>query len=211
MPTLSDREIKELISTKKLIITPLIADNIQPGSIDLTLGNEIDILQVHASTTVDLTKDCKDLNTHTEKKDISSGFELLPGQTVTGHSAEYIEMPRDVNGFILNRNSLARIGLDAGLSQYINPDYKGHKIIQIRNNASFPIKLMPGIRICTLVLLKMGDTSDRSFDERHNTESLTGFIEKLRKSHQDVETAKSLDKSFSDFMNRRIQELAQGR
>ena len=43
MSTLSDKDIWNLIEKEELCISPLTTDNIQPGSIDLTLGSTIDV------------------------------------------------------------------------------------------------------------------------------------------------------------------------
>ena len=42
MSSLNDKEIFDLIEKKQLSITPLDPNNIQPGSIDLTLGSTVD-------------------------------------------------------------------------------------------------------------------------------------------------------------------------
>ena len=44
MTTLSDSEILEFLREKKLVITNLPADNIQLGSVDLTLGKTVEVV-----------------------------------------------------------------------------------------------------------------------------------------------------------------------
>ena len=137
MSTLSDKDIWNLIEKEELCISPLTPDNIQPGSIDLTLGSTIDVFDAGK---VDVNISKEDLKLRTKSVDITGGFDLNPGQFVTGHSAELIKMPNYLNGLILNRNSFARIGLHAEISQYINPGYEGNKIIVLSNisNSTFP-------------------------------------------------------------------------
>ena len=53
MPALSDREIYEALERKELSITPLTADNVHPGSIDLTQHSEVDVFE--SSVPLDLT------------------------------------------------------------------------------------------------------------------------------------------------------------
>ena len=55
MSSLNDKEIFDLIEKKQLSITPLDPNNIQPGSIDLTLGSTVDHWECNPDETLDLT------------------------------------------------------------------------------------------------------------------------------------------------------------
>ncbi|MCI7252144.1 MAG: dCTP deaminase [Succinatimonas sp.] len=202
MSSLSDKDILELIRLGKLNISPLQVSNIQPGSIDLTLADSIE--QFSFDKTIDLSELSKDdLKRSSKIISISDGYELKPGEFVTGHSSELISLPQDVNGLIMNRNSLAKVGLNAAISQYINPGFHGNKIIVIANMGATSIILKPGIRICTLVLFRMSSTSYRAYDQRHDTASIKDHMTGM--SYTD---SKHIDDSLSDFMNERIKELA---
>lgn len=203
MPSLNDRAIFEAHKNGELVIEPWNGANVQPGSIDLTLGDTIDIFQPEQE--IDLNQDCKELLEGRTKKDVpADGYPLAPGETVIGHSAETIRLPQYLNGLILNRNSLIRIGLNAALSQYINPGFHGNKIIVLQNIGKVTIRLKAGIRICQLVLFNMGANSVRSYDERHSLEAIRQMGGAI-KEHQDP-----LENSISDFMNARIAQLAGG-
>ena len=58
MSSLSDKDILELIRLGKLNISPLQVSNIQPGSIDLTLADSIELFKINK--TVDLSELSKD-------------------------------------------------------------------------------------------------------------------------------------------------------
>ncbi len=209
MSSMSDRAIQEALKRKDLIIEPLIFDNVQPGSIDLTLGSSIDIFCPNKS--VDLWSIRKDeLQAFTQTIDITDGYDLQPGQFVKGHSKEMIKLPCFINGEILNRNSLVSIGLNAALSQYINPGFNGHKIIVLHNMSNQVIRIKAGIRICQLVLFKMDGESIRSYEHRHDLSEMSNYIDELEATIK-VDKNKHIDTSLSDFMNKRIDEIAQGK
>ena len=207
MTTLSDKNIKELINLGQLKIEPLIKDNIQPGSIDLTLGDEIDVFNFDGLVDIEAFPNTKAIKECFTSVNITNGFTLNPNQSVTGHSKEFLKLPQDINGLILNRNSLAMIGINAAISQYINPGFSGNKIIVLSNISSRPINIKAGLRICTLVLFKMGSESIRSYQNRHNEDCLknlfTGYdTAKIKRENKNIDT------SIADYMNMRIAELA---
>ncbi len=207
MPSLSDKEIFELIEKKQLSISPLDPNNIQPGSIDLTLGSTVDHWECNPDKTLDLTLDDnkKFIEDHFRKNiDITNGYTLEPNDFVRGHSAETIKLPSFINGIIVNRNSLCSVGLDVSISQYINPSYQKNKIIVIRNISHNKIKIKSGLRICQLVLFRMQSEAIRDYSNRHSLELLKDFID-TKKS----QTNKNLDNSLSEFMDKRIEEIAQ--
>ena len=201
MSALSESEILEFIRSKELIVEGLTPSHIQLGSIDLTLGNTVDVLSMPEDFVFDCSLDVKDFLHQHRKAD----NQILPAD-----SAEHIRMPKALNGIIVNRNSFARIGIDAGISQYINPGFEGNKIIVIKNNSPFTIKIKPGIRICSLILFRMGEESMREFSERHNTTKIVDFIKKQGSdSSFDLKDKKDVDTSLSDYMDMRIKEISE--
>lgn len=208
MSTLSDKEIFELIEKKQLLISPLTYNNVQPGSIDLTLGTTVDHWECSSDEILDLTLDNnkKFIEDHFRTIDITDGYILEPNDFVRGHSAETIKLPSFINGIIVNRNSLCSVGLDVSMSQYINPSYQKNKIIVIRNISHNKIKIKSGLRICQLVLFRMQSESIRNYSNRHSLEALKNFIDNKR-----AQVNKNLDQSLSEFMEKRINEIAEKR
>lgn len=197
MAALSDREILEALDRQEITITPFIRNNVQPGSIDLTLGSNVDVWDCEEVLDLDPSVTTKGfLKDHFKETDISAGYELKPGEFVKGHSAEEITLPSYINGAIFNRNSLAGCGLDAAVSQYINPGFHGNKIIVIRNLSRNSIILRPGIKICQLILFRLGTTAIRSYSERHDPVLLGG------------KKTEATDNPFSRFMEERIAKIA---
>lgn len=208
MSSLSDKEIFELIEKKQLSISPLDPNNVQPGSIDLTLGRTVDHWECSPDETLDLTLEDnkKFIEEHFRTIDITDGYVLEPNDFVRGYSAETVKLPSFINGIIVNRNSLCSVGLDVSISQYINPSFKKNKIIIIRNISKNKIKIKSGLRICQLILFRMESESIREYSNRHSLESLKEFID-----IQNAQKNKHMDHSLSEFMDKRINEIAAGK
>lgn len=204
MAALSDTEIFAAINSGELSVEPLDPDNVQLGSIDLTLAAKVDVLKPQGDA---IDPAGGDFGRYLDTVDITGGYILEPGHFVTGHSAEHIRMPNNMNGLLANRNSMVRVGLDAAVSCYINPGFHGNKIIVVRNMGSRPLKLTPGLRICQLVIFRLGAETIRTYDSRHDTDELNEYIR--QRLNADMSTnGYHMDTSLAEFMNQRIAEAA---
>ena len=212
MSTMSNRSIQQSIKNKEIVIEPLYLDNIQPVSIDLTLGQTIDVLCPTKQIDLEsIQKDAQDeLQKLTQKIDITEGYDLQPGQLVKGYSKETIKLPSNINGLIFNIDSLASIGLNAALSQYVNPGFNGHKTIMIYNMSNQVIRIKAGIRICKLVFFKMDDNSIRSDEHYLDLNEVSSYIDELEATWKD-DSSRHLDTSIADFMNKRIDVIVKGK
>jgi dephospho-CoA kinase len=65
---------------------------------------------------------------------------------------EYVGLPQTLAGLVIGRSSWERMGLNLRLSR-IPPGYRGCISLQLINHAEIPIVLLPGARICQLLLL----------------------------------------------------------
>jgi len=156
MTILSRSAILKLIAQGRLKITPFSEDQVGPGSIDLTLGNEFRVFQtkgevIHATDKIPV-------DTFTRRVTVKDGDFLLlkPGELVHGMSRERIELPDDVAGWLEGRSSYARIGLMIHMSAgLVQPGTQNRQVLEISNMSPVPIALHPGTRICQLVLETM--------------------------------------------------------
>jgi len=153
---LSKAAILEYIRNGRLEIEPFNEDQVGPGSIDLTLGNEFRVFEkvseiYHAKDEVDFEKITKRINV----KD-GDYFLLMPGELVHGITKERLKLPENLAGWIEGRTSYARIGLmihvTAGLVQ---PGSDNKQVLEISNMSPMPIALYPGTKICQIVLETM--------------------------------------------------------
>ena len=210
MAALSDSQILDLIHDQQLQIEPLIADNVQPASVDLTLHQTISVLKQERGP-IDSKNIKTSNNTLFEELQIpGEGFVLNPMSYVVGHSAELVVLPQSVNGAILNRNSLAQIGIDVTSSAYINPGFSGRKTIVIHNFGSRSIILYAGMRICQLVLFTLGTASLRSYNDRHQESRIIDYARSCVGSDVLIEGENHhLDNSLSRILDNMLQKARQ--
>lgn len=212
MTSISNKTIREAIRKKELLIDPLNFDNIKASCIDLTLASTIDFFSpTKAIDLASIPNDAQDkLHKLTQTIDIAEGYDLQPGQLVKGYSKEIMKLPSNINGLILNIDSLASIGLNAAISQYVNLGFNGHKSIVLYNMSNQVIRIKAGIRICKLVLFKMDENQVRSKDYHLDLNELSSYIDELEATRTD-DNSRNLDTSIADFMKKRIDEIVKGK
>lgn len=214
MTILSDTSIREKINSGEIGVEPFQSDNLQPSSLDLTLGHDLRVPKNGVVTKIPY--ETSDIDGWFDNVTVQDEFKLNPGQFVIGQIQEKITLPNDIMGNIHNRSSLIRLGIDVGLSSYINPGYSGKLPIAIRNVGPFIVPLVPGIRICQLVLFHTSTPSrgyDHARDAKYqNEENIT-----LSRLSEDEEIAGYLkttydtksQSSLANYLNNRIAERAQ--
>lgn len=204
MPVLNDRAIMDAIRDRKLVITPLIRNNVQPGSVDLTLDKVVE--EIVLPDVLDVSAMATSLAENEREVDISEGYVLKPGKYVRGHSAEYMHIPDNVIGMLSNRNSLALIGIDAAISSFANPGFKGKKTIVIRNFGDSSIVLRSGMRICQISFFEMTGGALRSYEDRHDETLMNHFTRQNFPSL--MESVRNVDDSLSEFLENSIRKAA---
>ncbi len=152
---LSDRDIKEYMRKKKLVIKPRPSpEQIQPAWIDLRLGNEFMVFKRREIPYIDP----KNPKNYGEKIKVGNNkpFILHPGEFVLGTVKEYIKFPEDLAGAVDGRSSLGRLGILTHItSTFINPGWEGRLVLEINNIGKMPIALYPGMRVCKVVFFKL--------------------------------------------------------
>lgn len=203
MSVLSDSEIIKCLNDRIIDINPLVLNNIQPSSIDLTLSDDIEILTSNETLDLSQVKNTEVLDRLVLKSKIGDGYILEPGCMVLGYTKEELCFTTQVNGRICNRNSLARWGLDASLGHYINPNFKGRMPLVIRNVGPLKLILHSDMKICQLELHLLSFSSIRNYENRHDYAAFKGSIpseweEKFEKD------SKGMNSTLSDYLHERI-------
>jgi dCTP deaminase len=147
MAVFSDIRIIESIYRHELGINPFIPANVKPSSIDLTL--DVSFRKPKSDQGIINVYD-KDFEKYYET--ITGPIVLKSKDFIIGQIKEQLTLSKNMTGTILNRNSLIRMGLNVNLSTYINPGYQGQLPIVLNNIGDFSLELIPGMRICQLVL-----------------------------------------------------------
>ena len=216
MSVLSETKILANIYTRDLTINPLNIEFIQPSSIDLTLDDNIEIPKPDIRITPPYPNR-EEIRNSFIKSTLANSFVLRPGQFILGQVRETLELSDKLVGSVQNRNSIIRLGINVGLSTYINPGYKGKLPIAIHNIGNFDVELVAGMRICQLVL---HDTSGvihgygkREHSKYHDEGEIT-----LSRLSEDSEFKEYMarynkdnirhNKHIADFLEARINESA---
>jgi dCTP deaminase len=146
---LTKPEILKQIKRDKIKIEPFEENSIGPASIDLTLDNN---LRVFTNKEIILDEDAN-YKSISKIINISKGYILKPGELVLGITKEKITLPEDICGWLNSRSRFARIGLMSHITApFISPGVSNRQILEIFNAGKNKIKLMPGTKICQLVL-----------------------------------------------------------
>lgn len=166
---LSDKSIKKLIKSKKLVVKGLSQKAIQPSSVDLTLGSGALILKYWN------TKGVLDLDSKVEHQKISSQKEIIiPAHSfVLGTTKEFIELPKNVSGFVEGRSSVGRMGLFIQNASVVGPGFKGKLTLELYNANILPIRLKPGRRICQLILFQMDQPAGKPYKGKYQGQKKT--------------------------------------
>ncbi len=150
---LSDKTLIKMLGEKKLIVSPLEPEQIQPASIDIRIGNTYSILEDSSFGIINLDKEIKYKQITTEK------FLLLPGQFVLATTMEYFELPDNLTAFVEGRSSLGRMGLFIQNAGWVDPGFKGEITLELFNANRCAIELKAGRRVGQLVFAQLDDNA----------------------------------------------------
>jgi dCTP deaminase len=146
---LSDGTIRQLLDDKTLVIEPLVAQSIQPASVDCRIGNHFLVVE---STQEGIIK----MNSEIKYREVISESMLIPPHSfLLAMTQEYIELPHNLTAFVEGRSSIGRMGLFIQNAGWVDPGFKGNITLQLYNANSLPIEVQAGRRVCQLVLCKM--------------------------------------------------------
>lgn len=161
---LPDHEIRTLCKERALVF-PFYEKNVQPASIDVTLGTEFRIFEPHDDRCIDLA-DPVDIT----KRVIAgeSGFVLHPGEFALGVTEEVVTMPDDLVARIEGKSSLGRLGLIVhATAGFIDPGFKGRITLEMTNLMRLPLVLRPGQLIGQISFHVMTAPVQKRYDGRY--------------------------------------------
>lgn len=154
---LSDNDIRTKLYCGDIKIIPFNFDQIQPSSVDLTLGDEFIILHPNqGDKNHDGFLDSK-LETKYTKINLCNGcFTLPPKQFVLGTTVEKVEIPDNIVGRVEGRSSIGRLGVIVhATAGYVDPGFKGNITLEFYNFNEFPVLLYKDQRVCQIVFEEM--------------------------------------------------------
>ncbi|MDH3519460.1 MAG: dCTP deaminase [Myxococcales bacterium] len=153
MAVLTRNAILAEIEAGNVSITPFELDQLGSASIDLTLGDEIRVIQSGARP-IDVLAD-SDFRDFTRVERLDDPYVLAPGSTIHGITRERIRLPRNLCGFLEGRSRFARLGLMIHVtSAFVQPGVDNRQVLEMSNVSGHPLRLHAGVRVCQIVLMR---------------------------------------------------------
>lgn len=164
-----DSTLREKINNKEIILDPLIEENIQPASIDVTLSNHF-LEPGFNGAVVDLTNPIKYNEFIADKH---NGFVLRPHTFVLASTREYIGIPDNVTAWIEGRSSIGRIGLFIQNAGWIDPGFEGTITLELFNASNYSIRLIPGTKVGQIIFAELDDRCKFPYVGKYQCQSIT--------------------------------------
>ncbi len=160
---LSDRDIRNYLQQKKLIITPLNVDTVRENGVDLRIGDQIArFIKLAEPVDVDKPEEIKNAYVVTHGNE----FIIAPHEHVLLTTLEYVKMPDDLVGFVNLRSTFARLGLiipptgiDAGFEGQITIELVG---------SEFPVRLRTGTRFIHVIFAKTSSPVEKPYHGKYH-------------------------------------------
>lgn len=151
MSPLIDTEILAAIHKGEIVIDPFDAINIQPNSIDITLGDEF----------IWFLKSEDPIDPHIRESDTTRGmlrtdaFIIHSHEFVLATTLERVELPKDICAMLMGRSSFARLGLEVHQTAgWVDAGFRGNLTLELVNNNCRDIILKKGDKVGQLVFFR---------------------------------------------------------
>lgn len=162
---LSDTDIKKGIKSGSIVIRPFEPKRLQPVSYDVTLGNEFEVTNRHATGAIDPANKLYP-QTRTVKVKDGEAFILHPGESVLGKQREFIGVDHEHLILLSGKSSLARAGLVVhNTAMLFNPGHYFYPTFELVNTNNVPIILRPGMTIAQLIFARLSSPTDRTYKD----------------------------------------------
>ena len=153
MAVLTRDAILAELESGRLVIDPWSPDQLGAASIDLTLGDEIRVIEAGPAP-IELVENA-DYREHTQLRGLDEPFVLNPGVTIHGITRERITLPPTLCGFLEGRSRFARLGLMIHVtSAFVQPGASNRQVLEMSNVSNHPLRIHAGVRLCQIVLLR---------------------------------------------------------
>ena len=137
----------------RLRLAPFSRDQVGAASIDLTLGDEIRVMDL-GSDPINVL-DGEDFRDHTSVRQLAEPYVLDPGRTIHGITRERIALPGNLCGFLEGRSRFARLGLMIHVtSAFVQPGVDNRQVLEMSNVSDRPLRIHAGVRVCQIVLMR---------------------------------------------------------
>lgn len=159
-PVLSDRTILNYIKKGWLVDHPIKPEQIQPNSIDLTLGHiwskpninaYNDIFESFIDPSVEIFYDSGEFRDFYKNR---KAYLLHPGEFICMATNETLKIPSGIVAFVQGRSSIARLGIQTEQAGLVDSGFHGTITLEVENQSKYPILLMEGMRIAQVWFIR---------------------------------------------------------
>jgi dCTP deaminase len=167
---LSDRDIKKALESGRIVIDPAVDYAVQLGScsLDFRLGNTFRVFAYTKHAYID-PQNSSLMHEMMEEVRVPEGeaFVMRPGEFVLAVTVEHLTLPDDIMGRIEGRSSLGRIGIIVhGTASVFDPGWVGHPVLELGNLGVMPVKLYPGMRICSFTFEELTTPTEQPYHKK---------------------------------------------
>lgn len=164
---LSDREIKQYLKNKKIVIkpTPDLKTQLGSCSIDFRLGNKFRVFDYSKHHLIDPQhKKINQINQEiTREVVVKNGepFIMHPGDFVLAVTMERLTISPELLGRLEGRSSLGRLGIVVhSTASVFDPGWDGNPVLELGNLGRIPVALYPGMRICSMTFEQLSSPAE---------------------------------------------------
>jgi dCTP deaminase len=147
---LSDKQIRVMIERDNLI-APVTDKQINPASVNLTLGNTYLVPKIQTVGPTYLGDEVEYLRFEAKKE---NGFPIKSGEFVLATTQERVNIPSNIAAFVQGRSSIGRIGLATQNAGFVDPGFHGHITLELVNESPNTILLKEGYPVAQLVFFE---------------------------------------------------------
>lgn len=156
---LNDKEIYNYLGNK-IIIDP-IPKNLQPCSVDLTLGNDFKRFKKGLNTIIDPEYPPSEEYYESCNRNY---YILKPGEFILGTTKEIVAIAKDISAVVEGKSTLGRLGLVVHITAgFIDAGFNGKITLELKNLGDYPIILKSGMKICQIVFEEMNEECERGY------------------------------------------------
>ena len=194
---LADNDIKMYNNKGYLIEQPLTDIQLQPNSVDLTLGGTWKRLRSnsdawwHRKNGIKHVIDTKnpiesDDGIFNTMDDGSKFYMVKPGEFILMASNEILNIPNGIVSLVCGRSSVARLGITTEDAGFIDAGFRGTITFEIYNKNEYPVVLYEGMRIAQVYFFQV-TLSDRLYGKEKGSKYVDQIEATESKIHLDPE------------------------
>ena len=155
---LSDHDIRAELESGRVVLDPCDLTSLQPSSIDVRLDHEFRFYR--PGVLIDPRRDQSELMGYQYASE-GETFTLPPHGFALGSTVERVSLPSDVAARFEGKSSIGRLGLLPHVAAgFIDPGFSGWITLELHNVTSYPLLLLPGMKIGQLCFFRLSSPAD---------------------------------------------------